>query len=205
MKLLNLPKSRAKRINLSWRVIICSCLSDSKSWRKFPAESQSSATPDSATTRTRHWCAHEELFDFSKSAELVSSNFGIFFLKMIFRKGANFDQNRVHLGRYPSCCWARKGRNSLQFDPSFLVSSIELKSAKTSSSFAQAVACAEAGVTLISPFVGRIFDWHVKNGNFAKDGNSAEDPGVLSVQNIFNYYKKYDYKTQVGVTFSKFF
>jgi len=69
-------------------------------------------------------------------------------------------------------------------------------------SFAQAVACAEAGVTLISPFVGRIFDWHVKNGNFAKDGNSAEDPGVLSVQNIFNYYKKYDYKTQVmGASF----
>ena len=64
-------------------------------------------------------------------------------------------------------------------------------------SFAQAVACAEAGVTLISPFVGRIFDWHVKNGNFTKDGDSAVDPGVLSVQNIFNYYKKYGYKTQV--------
>ena len=53
------------------------------------------------------------------------------------------------------------------------------------SRFAQAVACAEAGVTLISPFVGRIFDWHVKAGNFTKDGNSAEDPGVLSVRNIF--------------------
>jgi transaldolase len=69
-------------------------------------------------------------------------------------------------------------------------------------SFAQAVACAEAGVTLISPFVGRIFDWHVKAGNFTKDGNSAEDPGVLSVRNIFNYYKKYGYKTQVmGASF----
>jgi len=69
-------------------------------------------------------------------------------------------------------------------------------------SFAQAVACAEAGVTLISPFVGRIFDWHVKNGNFQKEGDSAQDPGVLSVRNIFNYYKKYGYKTQVmGASF----
>ena len=68
--------------------------------------------------------------------------------------------------------------------------------------FAQAVACAEAKVTLISPFVGRIFDWHVKNGNFAKDGNSAEDPGVLSVQKIFNHYKKFGYATQVmGASF----
>ena len=51
-------------------------------------------------------------------------------------------------------------------------------------------------MTLISPFVGRIFDWHVKAGNFKKDGDSAEDPGVVSVRNIFDYYKKYDYKTQ---------
>jgi len=69
-------------------------------------------------------------------------------------------------------------------------------------SFAQAVACAEAKVTLISPFVGRIFDWHVKNGNFTKDGDSAEDPGVLSVQKIFNHYKKFGYGTQVmGASF----
>jgi len=69
-------------------------------------------------------------------------------------------------------------------------------------SFAQAVACAEAGVTLISPFVGRIFDWHVKNGNFAKDADSAGDPGVLSVRSIFDYYKKHDYKTLVmGASF----
>jgi transaldolase len=69
-------------------------------------------------------------------------------------------------------------------------------------SFAQAVACAEAGVTLISPFVGRIFDWHVKAGNFTKDGDSAQDPGVISVRNIFDYYKKYGYKTQVmGASF----
>ena len=70
------------------------------------------------------------------------------------------------------------------------------------SSFAQAVACAEAGVTLISPFVGRIFDWHVKKGNFAKDGPSEEDPGVVSVRDIFNYYKKHGYATQVmGASF----
>lgn len=68
-------------------------------------------------------------------------------------------------------------------------------------SFAQAVACAEAGVTLISPFVGRIFDWYVKNTDkkvYAPD----EDPGVKSVTRIFNYYKKYGYKTIVmGASF----
>ena len=57
-------------------------------------------------------------------------------------------------------------------------------------------------MTLISPFVGRIFDWHVKNGNFAKDADSAGDPGVLSVRSIFDYYKKHDYKTLVmGASF----
>merc|ERR1711937_543712 len=66
-------------------------------------------------------------------------------------------------------------------------------------SFAQAVACAEAGVTLISLFVGRIFDWHVKKGNFEKNGKSENDPGVVSVRNIYNYYKKFGYKTQVMV------
>jgi len=68
-------------------------------------------------------------------------------------------------------------------------------------SFAQAVACAEAGVTLISPFVGRIYDWYVaKKG--VKDFETLEDPGVKSVTRIYNYYKKYDYKTQVmGASF----
>jgi len=66
--------------------------------------------------------------------------------------------------------------------------------------FPQAVACAEAKVTLISPFVGRILDWYKKNtGNTYE---SAQDPGVLSVQKIYNYYKKYDYKTIVmGASF----
>ncbi len=62
-------------------------------------------------------------------------------------------------------------------------------------SFAQAVGCAEAGVKLISPFVGRIMDWHK-----AKTGNEfapAEDPGVQSVTRIYNYYKKFDYATEV--------
>lgn len=55
---------------------------------------------------------------------------------------------------------------------------------------------------MISPFVGRIFDWHCKAGNFKKDGKSEEDPGVISVRKIFNYYKKYGYKTQVmGASF----
>merc|ERR1711991_543685 len=68
-------------------------------------------------------------------------------------------------------------------------------------SFCQAVACAEAGATLISPFVGRIMDWWVKNSD--NDAYAAEeDPGVLSVRRIYNYYKKYDYPTIVmGASF----
>src|SRR5271169_2480522 len=54
-------------------------------------------------------------------------------------------------------------------------------------SFAQAVACAEAGVTLISPFVGRIYDWYKKNSG--KDIPDDQDPGVISVTRIYNYYK----------------
>jgi transaldolase len=68
-------------------------------------------------------------------------------------------------------------------------------------SFAQAVACAEAGVTLISPFVGRIYDWYKKEGG-GKEILPDQDPGVASVTRIFNYYKKYGYKTQVmGASF----
>ncbi len=68
-------------------------------------------------------------------------------------------------------------------------------------SFAQAVACAEAGVQLISPFVGRILDWHKKATGRA-DYPAAEDPGVLSVAKIYNYYKKYGYATEVmGASF----
>ncbi len=67
--------------------------------------------------------------------------------------------------------------------------------------FAQAVACAEAGVTLISPFVGRILDWFKKTtGRDSYPG--PEDPGVLSVSRIFNYYKTYGYRTEVmGASF----
>ncbi|MGE8413091.1 MAG: transaldolase [Pseudomonas sp.] len=67
-------------------------------------------------------------------------------------------------------------------------------------SFAQAVACAEAGVFLISPFVGRIYDWYKKaTGN---DYTSSDDPGVQSVTRIYNYYKANDYKTVVmGASF----
>ena len=68
-------------------------------------------------------------------------------------------------------------------------------------SFAQAVACAEAGVRLISPFVGRILDWHKKDRGVSEI-TAHEDPGVLSVKNIYNYYKKFGYKTQVmGASF----
>jgi len=68
-------------------------------------------------------------------------------------------------------------------------------------SFAQAVACAEAGVTLISPFVGRIYDWYKKE-NGGAEIPPDQDPGVASVTRIYNYYKKYGYKTQVmGASF----
>ena len=66
--------------------------------------------------------------------------------------------------------------------------------------FAQAVACAEAGVQLVSPFVGRIYDWYKKQTG--TDYQGADDPGVLSVSKIYNYYKKFGYKTEVmGASF----
>jgi transaldolase len=69
-------------------------------------------------------------------------------------------------------------------------------------SFAQAVACAEAGVTLISPFVGRIYDYYKKEKG--AEIPPAEDPGVASVTRIFTYYKKFGYATQVmGASFRK--
>ena len=68
-------------------------------------------------------------------------------------------------------------------------------------SFAQAVACAKAGVTLISPFVGRIYDWYKKEHGGAEIALD-QDPGVASVTRIYNYYKKIGYKTQVmGASF----
>lgn len=67
-------------------------------------------------------------------------------------------------------------------------------------SFAQAVACAEAGVQLISPFVGRILDYY--KATTGKEYFGDEDPGVISVKAIYNYYKKYGYKTEVmGASF----
>ncbi len=70
-------------------------------------------------------------------------------------------------------------------------------------SFAQAVACADAGVTLISPFVGRIYDWYKKERK-VEDIAPEEDPGVQSVTRIYNYYKKFGYPTQVmGASFRK--
>lgn len=67
-------------------------------------------------------------------------------------------------------------------------------------SMSQAVACAEAGVQLISPFVGRIYDWYKKStGN---EYTGADDPGVQSVRRIYNYYRKFGYKTEVmGASF----
>jgi transaldolase len=64
----------------------------------------------------------------------------------------------------------------------------------------QAIAAADAGATLVSPFVGRILDWYKKDTG--KDYHGAEDPGVVSVTRVYNYYKKFGYKTQVmGASF----
>jgi len=64
----------------------------------------------------------------------------------------------------------------------------------------QAIAAADAGVTLVSPFVGRILDWYKKDTG--KEYQGAEDPGVVSVTRVYNYYKKFGYKTQVmGASF----
>jgi transaldolase len=69
-------------------------------------------------------------------------------------------------------------------------------------SFAQAVACAEAKVTLISPFVGRIYDYYVKERG--ADIPADQDPGVASVRRIYDHYKKLDYRTQImGASFRK--
>lgn len=66
--------------------------------------------------------------------------------------------------------------------------------------FSQAVACAEAGVFLISPFVGRILDWYKKNEG--GEYSAETDPGVLSVTKIYRYYKKFDYQTVImGASF----
>ncbi len=68
-------------------------------------------------------------------------------------------------------------------------------------SLVQAVACAESGVTLISPFVGRILDWY-KQARDVESIPANEDPGVLSVTEIFNYYKKHGYSTEImGASF----
>jgi transaldolase len=67
-------------------------------------------------------------------------------------------------------------------------------------SLCQAVACAEAGVQLISPFVGRIYDWYKKSTG--TDYTGADDPGVQSVKRIYQYYRKFGYKTEVmGASF----
>lgn len=68
-------------------------------------------------------------------------------------------------------------------------------------SLPQAIACAKAGATLVSPFVGRILDWYVKNTD-VKQYTPADDPGVQSVTTIYNYFKKFDFKTEVmGASF----
>ncbi|AEH39650.1 transaldolase A [Buchnera aphidicola (Cinara tujafilina)] len=71
-------------------------------------------------------------------------------------------------------------------------------------SFAQAQACADAKVFLISPFVGRIYDWYSKNQNNNDPYIASKDPGVIAIKNIFYHYKKFGYKTIImGASFRK--
>lgn len=75
-------------------------------------------------------------------------------------------------------------------------------------SFAQAVACGQAGVQLISPFVGRIYDWYKKSAGAAWDEaaqSGVNDPGVASVRSIYNHYKKFGIRTEImGASFRHF-
>jgi len=72
-------------------------------------------------------------------------------------------------------------------------------------SLIQAIGAAEANATIISPFVGRILDWHKKNNNFSSQ-IPHEDPGVISVKTIFDYYKKFNYSTKImGASFRNVF
>ena len=98
-------------------------------------------------------------------------------------------QDRQHLGGHPSRRTTGAGRNPLQSD-----AVVQLCPGHR---------LAEAGVTLISPFVGRIYDWYKKE-NGGKDIPADQDPGVASVTKIYNYFKKFGFKTQViGASFRK--
>ena len=69
-------------------------------------------------------------------------------------------------------------------------------------SFYQAVACAQAGVKLISPFVGRLNDWHKARGMTISEADEPTSPGVEMIKKVYNYYKKFGYKTEVmGASF----
>jgi len=92
------------------------------------------------------------------------------------------------------------GLEILKIVPGRVSTEVDARMSFDTAGFAQAVACAEAKVQLISPFVGRIYDWYKKDTGI--DYTGAEDPGVQSVTNIYNYYKKYGYKTEVmGASF----
>ena len=103
------------------------------------------------------------------------------------RPRARPHQDRLHLGRHP-------GRRAVLEKEGIHCNMTLLFGLH------QAIACAEAKVTLISPFVGRILDWYKKDTG--KDYQGADDPGVQSVTTIYNYYKKFGYKTEVmGASF----
>jgi transaldolase len=127
--------------------------------------------------------------------------------RLSFDKEASVAKARSLIARYEKAGIARE-RILIKLASTWegIQAAAELKKDKINSnltllfSFAQAVACAEAGVQLISPFVGRILDWHKKNTG--KDFAPTEDPGVISVTQIYNHYKKFGYQTEVmGASF----
>ena len=102
------------------------------------------------------------------------------------RSRARPHQDRFHMGRDHGGGTTAKGRHQVQSDTALLA--------------APGGACAEAKVQLISPFVGRIYDWF--KAAKKRDYSGAEDPGVQSVQEIYTYYKKFGYETEVmGASF----
>jgi len=157
----------------------------------------------------------------SESLDMLAVNFGLEILKIVPRRvstevdarlsfdiGGSIDKARKIIGLYESNGISRDKiliklastwegiKAAEQLEKEGIRNNLTLLFSK-----AQAIACAEAKVQLISPFVGRIYDWY-KKASGVDSIPSSQDPGVLSVNFIYNYYKKFGYKTEVmGASF----
>jgi len=157
----------------------------------------------------------------SESLDMLAVNFGLEILKIVPRRvstevdarlsfdiGGSIDKARKIIGLYESNGISRDKiliklastwegiKAAEQLEKEGIRNNLTLLFSK-----AQAIACAEAKVQLISPFVGRIYDWY-KKASGVDSIPSSQDPGVLSVNYIYNYYKKFGYKTEVmGASF----